>query len=164
MMTDQATGRQILPKEADQKLGKLNQLVESAKAGDVEVIFITLPMRAEDRIRELIRELADSTVSVYIVPDLFVFQMLHSRWSDVQGVPVVSVFENPFYGVDGILKRTVDLVLVIDCPGAGCSHSDGHHRFGRKTDIPGSNPVSPVAIRIGRKRNPRLEIPQHDGL
>jgi putative colanic acid biosynthesis UDP-glucose lipid carrier transferase len=100
-----------LPSDADHKLGKLTQLVESAKAGDVEVIFITLPMRAEDRIRELIRELADSTVSVYIVPDLFVFQMLHSRWSDVQGVPVVSVFENPFYGVDGILKRTVDLIL-----------------------------------------------------
>jgi putative colanic acid biosynthesis UDP-glucose lipid carrier transferase len=100
-----------LPKKAEHKLGKLDRLVESAKAGGVEVIFITLPMRAEERIREIIRELADSTVSVYIVPDLFVFQLLHSRWSDVQGVPVVSVFENPFYGVDGILKRAVDLVL-----------------------------------------------------
>ena len=39
------------------------------------------------------------------------FQLLHSRWSDVQGVPVVSVFENPFYGVDGILKRAFDVCL-----------------------------------------------------
>jgi putative colanic acid biosynthesis UDP-glucose lipid carrier transferase len=37
--------------------------------------------------------------------------MLHSRWSDVQGIPIVSVFENPLYGVDGVLKRGLDVVL-----------------------------------------------------
>ena len=48
---------------------------------------------------------------VYIVPDLFVFQMLNSRWSDIEGVPVVSVFENPLFGVDGVVKRCLDLVV-----------------------------------------------------
>ncbi len=95
------------------KLGRYSDLIEAAKSGNVEVIFIALPMRAEKRIRGLIQELADSTASVYIVPDLFVYQMLNSRWSDVQGIPVVSVFENPFYGVDGLLKRSVDIVLSI---------------------------------------------------
>ena len=100
-----------LPDDISIKLGKLDTLIESAKNGDVQVIFITLPMRAEERIRTVIRELADTTASVYIVPDLFVFQMLNSRWTDIQGLPVVSVFENPLFGVDGILKRTVDLAL-----------------------------------------------------
>ncbi|MCL4153348.1 UNVERIFIED_CONTAM: hypothetical protein GTU68_009271 [Idotea baltica] len=68
-------------------------------------------MRAEERIRNLLKELADTTASVYIVPDLFVFQMLNSRWTDIQGLPVVSVFENPLYGVDGALKRSVDFIL-----------------------------------------------------
>ena len=75
------------------------------------MIFITLPMRAEERIRGLIRDLQDTTASVYIVPDLFVFQMLNSRWTDIKGLPVVSVFENPLYGVDGALKRCVDVAL-----------------------------------------------------
>jgi putative colanic acid biosynthesis UDP-glucose lipid carrier transferase len=100
-----------LPAKFSQKLGVLPELIEAAKQGQVEVIFITLPMRAEERIQNLIAQLSDSTASVYIVPDLFVFQMLHSRWSDVQGIPIVSVFENPLYGVDGVLKRGLDVVL-----------------------------------------------------
>ncbi len=94
-----------------EKLGKFSDLVEHAKSGEVEVVFISLPMRAEKRIREVIQRLADTTASVYIVPDLFVYQMLNARWTDIQGLPVVSVSENPFYGVDGMLKRAVDVTL-----------------------------------------------------
>ena len=100
-----------LPGDLENRLGQIADLIEHAKRQEVSVVFITLPMRAESRIRKVIEGLSDSTTSVYIVPDLFVFQMLHSRWSDIRGVPVVSVFENPFYGVDGLLKRSVDLAL-----------------------------------------------------
>ncbi|MEM9412253.1 MAG: sugar transferase, partial [Planctomycetota bacterium] len=92
-------------------LGNVDALVARAKSGEIQVVFITIPMRAEERIRGFISELSDTTASVYIVPDLFVFQLLHSRWTEVQGVPVVSVFENPFYGIDGWLKRTLDIIL-----------------------------------------------------
>jgi putative colanic acid biosynthesis UDP-glucose lipid carrier transferase len=98
-----------LPEEINRNEGKIDAAVEAAKSGEVEVLFITLPMRAEDRIRSIIAELSDSTASVYIVPDLFVFQMLNSRWTDIHGLPVVSVFENPLFGVDGILKRMLDV-------------------------------------------------------
>ena len=109
-----------LPESINQNNGQIDSLVESAKSGEIQVIFITLPMRAENRIRSIIAELSDTTVSVYIVPDLFVFQMLNSRWTDIQGLPVVSVFENPLFGVDGFLKRILDLsvsmmALMIAC-------------------------------------------------
>ena len=111
---DRPTDRTIeLPQEFPINLGTVKDLVESAQRGEVQVIYITLPMRAEERIRSFIKELADSTASVYIVPDLFVFQMLNSRWTDIQGLPVVSVFENPLFGVDGALKRVVDLTLCV---------------------------------------------------
>lgn len=100
-----------LPDDVEKKLGKIQSVIDAAKKGEVQVIFITLPMRAEQRIRSLIKELADTTASVYIVPDLFVFQMLNSRWSDIEGVPVVSVFENPLFGVDGVVKRVLDLIV-----------------------------------------------------
>ena len=95
----------------DELTGSLVELVAAAKSGEVETILITLPMRAEDRIRFLLDRLSDSTVSVYIVPDFFVFELLHSRWTDMGGLPAVSVFENPLYGVDGIVKRIADLVI-----------------------------------------------------
>ena len=99
-----------VPEQYESRLGTIDDLIGHAKDRKVSVIFITLPMRAEQRIREVLAQLSDSTISVYIVPDLFVFQLLHSRWSDIQGVPVVSVFETPFYGVDGMLKRTFDIM------------------------------------------------------
>ena len=91
--------------------GSLAELVASARRGDVDAILITMPMRAEDRIRRLLDQLSDSTASVYIVPDFFVFELLHSRWTSIGGLPAVSVFENPLYGVDGVAKRAADLVI-----------------------------------------------------
>ncbi|WP_044302488.1 undecaprenyl-phosphate glucose phosphotransferase [Rhodopirellula sallentina] len=91
--------------------GNLDELVTAARSGEVETVLITLPMRAEKRIRYLLDELSDSTASVYIVPDFFVFELLHSRWTQVGGLPAVSVFENPLFGIDGAAKRVADLVL-----------------------------------------------------
>ncbi len=100
-----------LPSEFGEKLGDMEQLVEKTRSGEIQTVYITFPMRAEDRIRHVLNELSDTTASVYVVPDFFVFEMLHSRWSNIQGLPVVSIFENPFYGIDGVLKRTVDLFV-----------------------------------------------------
>jgi putative colanic acid biosynthesis UDP-glucose lipid carrier transferase len=100
-----------LPADLGQRLGRIQQLIALARNGEVDRIYITLPMRAEGRIRELLQQLADSTASVYIVPDFHVFELLHARWTDIDGLPVVSVFENPFYGVDGVLKRLCDMGL-----------------------------------------------------
>lgn len=98
--------------EADQDPdGGLDTLVDLARNGDIDIVLLTLPMRAESRIRYVLDRLSDTTASVYIVPDFFVFELLHSRWTSVGGLPAVSVFENPLYGVDGITKRCVDVIL-----------------------------------------------------
>jgi putative colanic acid biosynthesis UDP-glucose lipid carrier transferase len=100
-----------LPPGAKQRIGNIDDLVADARAGFIDRIYITFPMRAEERIRGVLSKLADTTASVYIVPDFFVFQMLHSRWTDIGGLPAVSVFENPLYGVDGVVKRLFDVVV-----------------------------------------------------
>ncbi|TWU26626.1 UDP-glucose:undecaprenyl-phosphate glucose-1-phosphate transferase [Novipirellula galeiformis] len=93
--------------------GNLSEMIQHAREGKIDTIFITLPMRAENRIRYLLDQLSDSTASVYIVPDFFVFELLHSRWTSMGGIPAVSVFENPLFGVDGVLKRVTDVALAI---------------------------------------------------
>ncbi len=92
-------------------LGRIEELVRRAKAGEFDTIFITLPMRAEQRIRQVLEQLGDTTASVYIVPDFFVFELLHSRWTQIGGLPAVSVFETPLYGVDSWAKRAFDLTI-----------------------------------------------------
>lgn len=100
-----------LPQEVGRRVGNLEELVHRARRGQVDIVYITFPMRAEERIRDVLAKLGDTTASVYIVPDFFVFALLHARWTNVNGLPAVSVFENPLYGVDGLMKRTVDLVV-----------------------------------------------------
>jgi putative colanic acid biosysnthesis UDP-glucose lipid carrier transferase len=93
--------------------GGFEKLLEKAKKGDIDHIYITLPLRAENRISSLIQQLADSTVSVNIVPDFFTFNLIQSKWSNVQGIPVVSVFDTPFNEIESITKRIEDLVLCL---------------------------------------------------
>jgi putative colanic acid biosysnthesis UDP-glucose lipid carrier transferase len=102
-----------IPEGVGCHVGTLHDLVDQARQRQIDRVYITFPLRAEGRVRGVLDRLSDTTASVYIVPDFFVFQLLHSRWTDVLGLPVVSVFENPFYGIDGLAKRLSDLVLGI---------------------------------------------------
>jgi len=91
--------------------GNFDDLVQHARQGKIELIYIALPMFAEERIKSLIAELSDTTATVYLVPDVFMYELLNARWGNVGGFPVVSIFDTPFYGVDGWLKRVLDVVL-----------------------------------------------------
>ncbi|BCX87779.1 putative colanic acid biosysnthesis UDP-glucose lipid carrier transferase [Methylomarinovum tepidoasis] len=92
-------------------LGDLKRLYEDARHNRIDCLFITLPMSAEKRIRSILSHLGDSTISVFYVPNFFVFDLIQSRWDMLQGIPVISVYDTPFRGVEGALKRAEDLVL-----------------------------------------------------
>jgi putative colanic acid biosynthesis UDP-glucose lipid carrier transferase len=100
-----------IPPELGARGGDIARLVEMARAGEVSLIYIALPMRAEQRVRRILERLADSTATVYLAPDFFVYELLHARWTTIGGMPVVGVFEHPFYGVDGGVKRLLDIGL-----------------------------------------------------
>ena len=91
--------------------GSVQTLVENAKRGMIDYVYVALPMRAERRIIEIVNAFSDTTASVYVMPDSFVSDLMHARWINMGGIPMVSVFESPFYGVNGWLKRIEDLVL-----------------------------------------------------
>lgn len=92
-------------------VGGTEQLIRDCKSGAVDTVYITLSMSAEKRIKTLTEKLADSTASVYFVPDLFAFNLLNSRWVDYQGITAVSIYETPFAGLDSSLKRLEDIVV-----------------------------------------------------
>ena len=75
--------------------GNYEQLIEDAKAGKIHNVYIAMQMRDESRIKQLMRELADTTCSVILIPDVFTFNILHSRIEEVNGVPVVPLYDTP---------------------------------------------------------------------
>jgi putative colanic acid biosysnthesis UDP-glucose lipid carrier transferase len=91
--------------------GDFERLIKLAKKGLVDIVYITLPLRAELRIKTIVEQLSDSTASVHFVPDLFIFDMLGSKLSYVKGIPIISILDTPFYGVDGAMKRIFDFAF-----------------------------------------------------
>lgn len=92
--------------------GTIDDLISHAEAGDVDQVYITLPLRAEQRIKDLISRLAEIPhLSILYAPDFFVFNMLHARWEQIGNLHVVNVVTTPFLGVSGVAKRIEDIVL-----------------------------------------------------
>jgi putative colanic acid biosysnthesis UDP-glucose lipid carrier transferase len=91
--------------------GDIDQLVKLAKEGSVDIVYITLPLREELRINNVVQQLSDSTVSVHYVPDLFMFDLLNSSLNNIKGIPIISIHDTPFYGVDGAMKRIFDILF-----------------------------------------------------
>lgn len=104
-----AARKSNIPVELGEVIGGVADLVTACRAGEIDTVYLTFPMRAENRLRDVLNKLADTTADVYLVPDFFVFELLHARLTNVGGLPAVSIHENPLYGVDGLLKRSFDL-------------------------------------------------------
>jgi putative colanic acid biosysnthesis UDP-glucose lipid carrier transferase len=96
---------------AGRMLGGLADLPRYVRENPVDVIFITLPIRNVQRVSDLIDELFDTTVSIYFIPDIFVFDLIQSRVTDIGGMPAIALCETPFYGPSGTIKRVSDVVL-----------------------------------------------------
>ncbi len=93
------------------RLGALADVAAYAKQQRVHLVYLSLPMASQPRIRALLDDLQDTTASVYFVPDLFVTDLIQGRADSVCGLPVISVCETPFRGPAGLLKRACDLVI-----------------------------------------------------
>lgn len=91
--------------------GSLDQLFKDARSGKVERIYIAMGMGDEKRIKKLVSELTDTTCSVLLIPDIFTFNILQSRTEEINGVPVVPLFDSPLNGINMIFKRLEDIIV-----------------------------------------------------
>lgn len=91
--------------------GDFNKLIVDAKAGELDRIYLAMSMSDEIEMRELIRNLTNTTCSVILIPDIFTFNILQSRTEEVNGVPVVPLFNTPINGINMVFKRLEDIFL-----------------------------------------------------
>jgi putative colanic acid biosynthesis UDP-glucose lipid carrier transferase len=92
-------------------LGKLSDLELAARDGRFDVVYIALPKSETSANVGLSNALRSCKATIFYVPDLLTFDLINSRFTDVGGVPAISLFDSPFYGVDGIAKRVEDIVV-----------------------------------------------------
>ncbi|GFM84028.1 undecaprenyl-phosphate glucose phosphotransferase [Pseudomonas cichorii] len=92
-------------------LGNLEQLIDDAREGRIDKVYITLAFSGEPHLRELITGLSDTTASVYLIPDVFMFELLHARSESINGLASISIFDSPMDGAWSLVKRAEDILL-----------------------------------------------------
>jgi putative colanic acid biosynthesis UDP-glucose lipid carrier transferase len=108
------TSRPNRPLDSDPSfrlLGSLDQLADVVRSTHSQIIYLSLPMASQPRILQLLDELKDTTASIYFVPDMFVTDLIQGHPEAICGMPVISVCETPFRGVNGAIKRLSDVVF-----------------------------------------------------
>jgi putative colanic acid biosynthesis UDP-glucose lipid carrier transferase len=91
--------------------GNVNNAIALAKSGDIQKLYICLPLLAEKRIAEIIEQLGNTTVDVLITPDFLMKNLMHARIGSVGEVDTISVFESPVNGMKRFYKRSFDIVF-----------------------------------------------------
>lgn len=91
--------------------GKIEEAVKLARSGQIDMLFIALPLKAEKRIGEILLRLGDTTIDVHYIPDLLVSTLVRSRFSSIGDIDTLSVFESPYLGAREWIKRMEDIVL-----------------------------------------------------
>lgn len=93
-------------------IGKTSDVASLVNKYRFDEVYICLPMSAEIKIKSILNALTDTTAIVKFVPDLFTFDLMHAQWTDLKGIPVVSVFDTPLNASYArVIKRIEDLVL-----------------------------------------------------
>lgn len=99
------------PEYRNHLLGTVADSVLTAQSGVISRLYICLPLHADKRIQQIVQQLGDTTLNVYLVPDFLLMNMMHGKMSTVGEIDTISVFESPHYGVQNYLKRTFDILF-----------------------------------------------------
>lgn len=92
-------------------VGRLRETCRFVREQKIGVVFVALPIRHVQRVLDLLDDLHDTTTSIYLLPDVFVFDLIQSRVHTIGGLPAISLCETPFTGYQGLLKRALDMAL-----------------------------------------------------
>jgi len=87
----------------------------------VDAVYIALPMQALAKVEFIADALSTRVTTICLVPDLFQFDLLNSRVSNVDGLPVIHIADEPPMEFRRMAKRLIDIgfslsVLIVLSP------------------------------------------------
>ncbi len=104
-------------------LGKVDDILHLLDSSDrpIDYVYIALPLRAVAKIEILLSSLSTRLVHVCLVPDLLQHDIINSRITDVDGLPILHIIDEAPMDFRRFVKRGLDvifslLVLIILSP------------------------------------------------
>ena len=92
-------------------MGTLDDLHTFVQENPVEQVWIALPLRAELRVRTLLKTLRHSTIDVLFIPDIFSFDLLNHSITQIAGIAVMNLSTSPMVGVSRMIKAVEDRIV-----------------------------------------------------
>ena len=86
-------------------------LADFVRSHAISRVYLALPICTAPRIEELLKELRDTTASVYFVPNIFAFDLVQARCVEIDGMPAFSICDSPLQGMSGVWKRAFDVAF-----------------------------------------------------
>ncbi len=102
-----------IPNNYDRSLliGELDQVAEYVQEHCIDVVYVTCSTNQKDRVTNLLQDLLDTTACVYYVPDVLTFHLMHGRPYEINGIPLMAIWEVPFTDVQYLFKRSIDVLV-----------------------------------------------------
>ena len=94
-------------------LGTLDDLSELAETKRLNEVWVALPVRAHDRLAEVLAVLERLPVRVKIVPDYFSLALVKARAEIIGDLPIIGLRDPLIEGVPRLIKRVFDLVITV---------------------------------------------------
>ncbi|MGA9523981.1 MAG: undecaprenyl-phosphate glucose phosphotransferase [Myxococcaceae bacterium] len=94
-------------------VGLFDELGKVLEARPVDQVIIAVPLEDQPLVKGLMEELAQHTVDVKFVPDLFQYITLCGGLEEFGGLPIINLQGGPLYGWNLVAKRTFDIVFAL---------------------------------------------------
>ncbi|MBV9120857.1 MAG: sugar transferase [Chloroflexi bacterium] len=93
------------------QLGVVDQLADTIEAYGVSEVIIALPANQHQKAWEIVNRCQEQNVRYKVVPDLFEMSLSRVDVDEIAGIPLIGFSESSITGINGLLKRCLDVVL-----------------------------------------------------
>ena len=93
--------------------GNVSQIIDLIGDNNprIDEVWIALPLRAENRVKDVLHSLRHSTITIRFIPDIFSFRLLNHSVTEIAGIPILDLNATPMVGMNRLVKAIEDRIL-----------------------------------------------------
>ncbi|MEN0087664.1 MAG: undecaprenyl-phosphate glucose phosphotransferase [Pseudomonadota bacterium] len=108
---DRDASRAPVSAQGFEKLGTVAELVEFGRKTRIDMLIVTLPVSAEKRVLQLLKQLWVLPVDIRLAAHTNKLRFRPRSYSWVGQTPMLDLFDKPIADIDSLTKRVSDIVL-----------------------------------------------------
>ncbi len=94
-------------------VGKTSEVSLMVDQLRIDYLFLALPLRAHDRMMQILHTTRNEIVDIMVVPDILEYVAIRAGIEDLDGVPIINLSDLPLRGMHSFVKRLLDILFSI---------------------------------------------------